>query len=168
MTMRNLKGMNNMDKLDLTKYLFMIKDLKYFIIKLETPYVPKDFPQNYAIGKDIDLIVSIDDFEKIKEITKYFSNEYSEYNIILHDSDSDCFRLRFENNNNKLHYQIDIRTSLQGITNEHIQKCLEYRIMNNNYYILPPKLERVFRELEYIRYGNSKPWHKDWLDNNKL
>ena len=157
--------MNNMHKLDLKNYLFMIKDIEYFIIKLETPYVPKDFPKNYAIGKDIDLIVSSNDFEQIKEITKDFSKEYSEYNIILYDSDSDCFRLRFEDNNT-LHYQIDIRITMEGITNEHIQRCLENRIMQSNYYILPPNLERVFRELEYKTYNNSKPWHKDWLDNN--
>lgn len=152
-------------KLDLEEYFNLIKQLEYFIIKLETPYVPRDFPKNYAIGKDIDIIVSGNDFDKIKEITQIFSRNYPNYTIIIYETDLNSFRLRFQEDN-KLHYQIDIRTLIEGISEETIIKCFEGRLKNNNYYILPPKLERFFRELEYKKYGNLKPWHKIWLDNN--
>jgi len=152
-------------KLDLEEYFNLIKELEYFIIKLETPYVPKDFPKKYAVGKDIDIIVSSNDFDKIKEVTKIFSRNYSNYTILIYETDLNSFRLRFQEDS-KLHYQIDIRTLIEGISEETIIKCFEKRMKNKNYYVLPPKLERIFRELEYKKHGNLKPWHKIWLDNN--
>ena len=40
------------------------------------PYAPTDFPQNYAIGKDIDIIVDKKDYKKIYKIIKIFSKNY--------------------------------------------------------------------------------------------
>ena len=44
--------------LDLNKLFNNLEDIKYFITKIDVPYVPQDFPSEYAVGKDVDLISS--------------------------------------------------------------------------------------------------------------
>ena len=44
--------------IDVKKYIELIKDLDYVAIKFETPYLHKNFANEYTPGKDLDLIVS--------------------------------------------------------------------------------------------------------------
>ena len=93
--------------LDINIYLDAIKDIDYAISKYDVPYMPKNFPLEYPIGKDMDIFVSQKDFDKIIDITtKYFNTYKSKFSIKIIKKINN-FKLRLENNN-KLHYQIDI------------------------------------------------------------
>ena len=142
--------------LDLNNYLNSILKFNYALTKLDVPYNPKNFPVKYAIGKDLDIYVSSDDFEKLRDFThKYFIK----YNIF------ECKILKKKNNwrlrmevNNKLHFQIDITVNNELIKN---------KVKKNNYYILSLENERIVREEEVKKYPN-KVHHKIWLITNKF
>ena len=65
--------------LDLLYFFEQIKELRYFVTKIDVPYVPEDFPKSYAVGKDIDIIVDQRDFRKIYDIVQKFSSDYNNF-----------------------------------------------------------------------------------------
>ena len=145
--------------LDLNKLFNNLEDIKYFITKIDVPYVPQDFPSEYAVGKDVDLIVDKIDYDKIQKIVKEFASLYDrefEQNWI---DESDGFRLRFENNNS-LHFQIDVTYLVDD-------ESLENRIKKSNYYITKPIFECKFRNKAY-QQDKSKEYHYDWMKKNNF
>ena len=109
--------------IDLNNFLIEIIDINYALTKIDVPYNPKDFPNTYAIGKDLDIFVSQNDYKEIKKITsKYFKQYNKQFNIKIIEKDNN-FRLRMEENN-KLHYQIDITIN---------DKLIQNRVKKKNY-----------------------------------
>ena len=143
--------------IDLNNFLIEIIDINYALTKTDVPYNPKDFPNTYAIGKDLDIFVSQNDYKEIKKITsKYFKQYNKQFNIKIIEKDNN-FRLRMEENN-KLHYQIDITIN---------DKLIQNRVKKKNYYILSLENEKIVRLFEYKK-NPKKKHHKKWLINNKM
>jgi hypothetical protein len=138
--------------LDIKNYLNLINKYNYALTKIDVPYMPNDFPNNYPIGKDMDIFVLSNDYNDICKSTKDYFNKYSQYYIKIIDQNNN-WRLRIEENN-KLHYQIDIT-----INNELIKN----KIKKNNYFILSLENEIKNRQIEYNKNPNKKH-HKEWLD----
>jgi len=137
--------------LNIKEYIDLIYDYNYALTKIDVPYNPTTFPFEYAIGKDLDMFVSEDCFEKIQETTLNFFKQYTcfQFRIIKNAKN---FRLRMEQNG-VLHYQIDITMNDQMIQNK------EYR---NHYYILSLNNEMKVR-LNEIRQNPGKLHHRDWI-----
>ena len=143
--------------LDIENYINIIVNINYALTKMDVPYMPQKFPHLYPIGKDLDIVVSQTDYEKIKELTiKYFKQYNKRFNIKIVEKNNN-FRLRMEENN-KLHYQIDITTN-----NELIQN----RVKKDNYYTLSLENEIIVRQKE-VKKNPHKKHHIEWLSNNKL
>ena len=132
--------------IDLNNFLIEIIDINYALTKIDVPYNPKDFPNTYAIGKDLDIFVSQNDYKEIKKITsKYFKQYNKQFNIKIIEKDNN-FRLRMEENN-KLHYQIDITIN---------DKLIQNRVKKKNYYILSLENEKIVRLFEYKKNPKKK------------
>ena len=143
--------------LDIENYINIIVNINYALTKMDVPYMPKNFPHLYPIGKDLDIVVSQTDYEKIKKLTiKYFKKYNKRFNIKIIEKNNN-FRLRIEGNN-KLHYQIDITTN-----NELVQN----RVKKDNYYTLSLENEIIVRQ-EEVKKNPHKKHHIEWLCNNKL
>lgn len=140
--------------LKINQYLEIINKYNYALTKTDVPYMPNDFPNNYPIGKDMDIFVSSNDYNNIIKITKEYFNKYKQYNIKIINQNNNC-RLRMEENN-KLHYLIDITINDDFIKN---------KVKVNNYYILSLENEIKVRQMEYNKNSNKK-YHKEWLQNN--
>jgi hypothetical protein len=138
--------------LDILNYLKEINKYNYALTKTDVPYMPSDFPNNYPIGKDMDIFVSSNDYNNMCKTTKEYFNKYTQYNIKIIDQNNN-WRLRMEENN-KLHYQIDITINDDFIKN---------KVKVNNYFILSLENEIKVRQLEYNKNSN-KIHHKKWLD----
>ena len=145
-----------MHVLNLNAYFNKLVNINYALTKIDVPYNPKNFPYEYAIGKDLDIFVCSEDFMKIKNITKEFFIQYHIFNIQIIEKDNN-FRLRLEQNN-KLHFLIDII-----INNELIQN----KEKKNNYYILSLENEKKVRIFEYNKNSHKK-YHKEWLINHNF
>jgi len=143
--------------INLKKYIDKISILNYAIAKYDVPYNPKEFPDKYAIGKDLDIYVCIKHYNDIKNVTKkYFSNYERIYNIKIIEKKNN-YRLRMEKNN-KLHFQIDI-TSNSIMINDR-QKI-------KNFYVLSKKNEIYVRKKEIVK-NPHKIHHKKWLIKNNI
>ena len=143
--------------INLKDFFSNIINLDYAIVKFDTPYMPKDFPNSYPVGKDLDLFVNINDFKLLINITNKFINKYKNIFDIRIISNKNNIRFRLENKN-KLHYQIDIT-----IDNENF---LENKILINNiFYILSIENETKIRKKEYQKNPN-KIHHLEWLKKN--
>jgi hypothetical protein len=140
--------------LDINIFLDAIKDIDYAISKYDVPYMPKNFPQEYPIGKDLDILVSQKDFDKIIDITtKYFNAYKSKFSIKIIKKINN-FKLRLENNN-KLHYQIDITVNNNLIKN---------KTSKMNFYVLSLDNELIVRTNE-VKKNPNKLHHKLWINN---
>ena len=143
-----------MINVNVNEYLNKINNINYALTKLDVPYNPKNFPFEYAIGKDLDMFVSQNDYKEIKKITiKYFKQYNKQFNIKIIEKNNN-WRLRMEVNN-KLHFQIDITIN---------NKLIKNRIKKDNYYILSLENERIVRE-EEVRKNPTKKHHREWLNN---
>lgn len=132
-------------------YLNIISNIDYALAKIDVPYNPKTFPFEYAIGKDLDIYVSSNDFVKICNITKLYFTKYKVFVIKIIKNDNN-FKLRIIKDS-KLHFQIDITVDNSLIIN---------RIKKSNYYILSFENEKKVR-LNEIKKNPNKVHHKEWL-----
>lgn len=139
--------------IDLIGYLNLIKNYRYALSKIDAPYMPKNFPSEYPIGKDMDMFVGVDDYNKVIEITKeYFAQEGFD---IKHVEIQNNFRLRLISEN-RLHYQIDITRS---------DNFVKGRVKNKNYYMVSFDTEKIIRKKE-VEKNPHKLHHKEWLEKH--
>ena len=79
--------------------------------------IQKKFPKHYAICKDLDMLASSTDYPKIKYLANNYFKQYGKHFQIEILEEDNNFRLRMEENN-KLHYQIDITINNELIENK--------------------------------------------------
>ena len=140
--------------LNLNNYFDEIKDINYALTKIDVAYNPKEFPNKYAVGKDLDILVSAKDYNEIKTITIKYFKQYPLFKCIIIETNNN-FKLRL-NEKNKLHYQIDITVNNSLIID---------RVEKDNYYILSLETEKKVRLYE-IKKNPHKKHHKYWLLDN--
>ena len=145
-----------MSILNLNNYFNEIKDINYALTKIDVPYNPKEFPNKYAVGKDLDILVSANDYNKIKTITIKYFKQYPLFTFKIIETNNN-FRLRLEVKN-KLHYQIDITVNNALIIG---------RVEKDNYYILSLENEKIVRLNEFKKNPHKKH-HKIWLIKNNI
>ena len=142
----------------LEKLFKEISENEYSLVKVHTPYQPLDFPKNYALGKDIDVLVSGEDsfllYEKIKKFSDYHDGLFKIEEIY----EKDGYRFRFLNQDNTLHYQIDVKVS--SIANfKNIKKGEFFNELTTPYECLV--------RLNAIKEKPHKVHHKDFIIKNK-
>ena len=103
-------------------------------------------------------------FEEFKKFCNLYSKTYPYFEIVW-ENETNGFGIRFEKNN-QLHFKLDVRHSIEHISDEHINNSLNNRVLHNGYYITENRFEKVFREVAYNYSRRPKPWHKEWLNNN--
>lgn len=151
--------------INLDKYFSLIKEYKWILIKLETDYVPDNFPKDFAFSKDIDIVCPKGEYRTIIEKTKNFFCKLSKNNYEICVLDEGCkWRLRVEKNQ-FLIFQVDISYEIEGLQNEFLKLAIENRVLDKNYYVTKKEYEICFRVNEYMRHS-SKKWHLHYIENN--
>lgn len=139
--------------MDLNSLFDEIKNEVWALIKVDTPYTPKDFPDSIPVGKDLDVICLKKNFDYICSAAKKISN----FKIIRNKNN---VRMRDERGG-KLHYQIDI--TYDYISNKFTKEALKRRKKEKNYYILDLKDEITARRFEY-KNDPRKKHHLDYVN----
>jgi|GEM_PF-1920956 len=151
-------------KLKIEDLFRILEGLNYTVLKNDVPYMPKDFPFNYPVGKDLDILVSKNDFMKAKTLVSKFaesSNWEWNYKVI---EDIYRYKIRFLWNG-RLHFQIDLTGDLNNPVLE--KALLDDRIkINNMYYVPSIETEVLLRMLEYQK-NKTKKHHLDYIIKNK-
>lgn len=149
-----------MTKLDLNQFFRIIDDLAYILIKTDTPYTPKNFPDDYP-NKDVDIIVEADDIECIKGDVIAFCCQYSsvfglkiveEHRYRLYEGDT-------------FHYQFDISTTFFDLPDWFIRESIDKRIETKGFFVCPVAYELAYRIVAYR--NKHKPWHLEYIKKHK-
>ena len=153
------------NKIDIQNFFSQIEKLDYAVLKFDTPYMPKDFPHKYPIGKDLDIFVSEKDFEKIRGYTRKMAQSSNWKWELKEINEKLRYKLRFVWHNS-LHYQIDIICSLD---NEKLEELLlkNRTVINDLIYIPCIEIELLYRALEYEKFKRKKH-HYEYLNKNRM
>ena len=146
-------------KINLQKFINEIKNIDYAFTKIETPYQVDNFPVDYAQGKDVDILVSKEDSFILFEKLNNFKSENSglfKTKIIFEKNGA---RVRFLNDDNSLHYQIDIKISDLAIK-ENINTH------KDGYKIFLKDIE-VINRLNALEKKPHKVHHRDYILKEK-
>jgi len=153
-------------------YILELKELfnelnkyEYIIIKTDTPYSPKNFPNEYPIGKDLDIFSSEKDYKKVNEVLFDFADKYkNKFNIRVIEQDAK-YRVRLEKFG-QLYYQLDNNyLTDNNISYVFIEDAIQNKIFVNGYYTIPIEYEIVFRLSEIKSYPHKKH-HIDYVKKN--
>lgn len=151
-----------MSKLNLVKFFEKIYQLSYVLIKVDTPYMPKDFPENYP-NKDMDIIVLDEDVDSMKEEVVDFCSRYSsvfEMKVIPEDTGT-RYRLYL---GEIFHYQFDVSTDFFQLPLWFVRQSIQKAISVKGYHVSPIEYEIVYRLVAF--HNKSKPWHLDYIREN--
>lgn len=154
--------------LDLEKIFSSAKSLKYFVTKVDTPFFNDQFPKQYPIGRDVDVICHPEDFSKFIQICR--ENFELPINYTRHIIDDSKNRKRFRAHApayfmrpdpcpydklinglpmTKLHFQIDISTieeeEYDVFTQNFKSSIFDDMLSFNNVNILPTEKEATLR-----------------------
>jgi predicted nucleotidyltransferase len=136
------------------------KNIDYALTKINTPFQQKNFPKEYTEGKDIDILVSSKDSFELFEIINKFSDEHAGVFKVKKIFEKEGFRIRFLNEDNSLHYQLDVKSSKLVDTKNIV-------ISANNYKQLNSSCEIVSR-LEALSKKPHKTHHVDFIKQESI
>jgi hypothetical protein len=156
--------------IDVKGILETIKNYNYVITKFNVPYMPDNFPENYPLNKDIDIICNKDDYENIKNAISSFL-EKSNHNLCIN-------KVVKKNNEDKeyralircelysyLIFQFDIAYQIGGIKDSFISDMVNNKQLKNNFFISSIEYEIVIRLQEIHKYPYKKH-HLDFVKSN--
>lgn len=155
------------DHFSLKDYFEIINSYPYVVIKLDSEYLPYDFPNRYPFGKDLDIVCE-KEFAKtlvadtIEFITKNI--DVRRYTI-RHIKESNRDRIRIECGN-CLIFQFDIVTDLEGISQGFICDSIKNREKRRGCYVPRLSDELIYREQEYRNHPEKKQ-HLEFVQNHK-
>ena len=143
--------------IDLPKLLSMIKKYNYALTKVDVPYMPDNFPEDYPLGKDMDVVCDEKDFKSICSKLKKYSQHYEDrYKVRHRIKKNGDFNLRFElssapGKKNYLCYGVHV--------SPHV---FVERVSGGSYYVLGLVDELKIRIAEYEK-NPSKTHHLDYI-----
>lgn len=151
--------------ISLEEYLKEISNIKYVLIKTDTPYCPIDFPKSYAFSKDIDLLCDKKDYEDLKQRTEMFLDKAVKgFEIrILEKDNRKLYRVEL---NGFLIIQLDIGYVLSGLMDKFTFKVLEKRVEKNGYYI-PSVADEICIRINELIKNPHKEHHWQYLRKHK-
>ena len=151
-------GVESIDKIDVPRFLSMLSGDQYALTKIDTPYMVDNFPIDYPIGKDLDVLVSSKSFFSVMSKLMTFSRDYQEVFEIRDVPEKDGIRVRFhkKSDDKSLHYQIDV--TISDMVDE--KSCTDYK----SYKILTEEWE-CYSRLSSLKKKPHKTHHIDYVSS---
>tara|TARA_R110002020_G_scaffold59538_4_gene162249 strand:+ start:5105 stop:5728 length:624 start_codon:yes stop_codon:yes gene_type:complete len=174
--------------LDLEKIFKLAEPLKYVAIKIDAPGFTKNFPKNYPIGRDVDVVCHEEDFHKFIKICDdniTYPQDHTKH-IIKDSATQTRFRVHapsyFLRPNprptdkmiqgkpwTQLHFQIDITTTSNGdyleLNKDFIDALYDKIEYLNCVKVLPTEKETIFRML-VVEKTRQLSHHSDYLKSH--
>jgi len=165
-----------------------IKNFRYFVTKIETPFFNDKFPKEYPIGRDVDIICHKEDFPKIVQISDELIHAEANYSKhVIHDSD-DQTRFRIQTPRyyirlnpmpydklinghpmTKLYFQVDISTinekDFRVFKKDFLDSLFTDFSIRNGVKVLNPKAEAALRMM-FWKNSPKSTHHLDYISEN--
>lgn len=149
-------------KVNLVNFLKSVATIPYILIKVDVPYMPKDFPVHYP-NKDMDIITISEHYECFRHIIADFILDYPWFKcMIVDECHSILYRLL---KNEELHYQFDLSARFWDLPDWFIQESIDKREKTKGYFVCPISYEIVYRIVAY--QNKHKEWHLEYIKENK-
>ena len=147
-------------RIEVEAFFEAIKAYNYVVIKLDTPNKHNRFPANYKIGTDIDVIVSNNDLDKVKDNITSLNRGKQLKEVILKKENNLKVRYQFSK---FLNLEFDL---ISSETDELYSDCLKHT--NDTNLIKTPSIayEIVLRALELQRRPKKK-YHLSFIKENE-
>lgn len=161
-------GEEQFRKLDIPRFLSMIKGEEYALTKIDSPYMVAGFPDDYPVGKDLDVLVSKSSFFSVMAKLITFSRSYEKIFEIKDVPEPDGIRIRFHQiaGAKNLEYQIDVTVS-DLVKTDSISSDLSYNVLLEKW--------ECYSRLSSLKKKPHKTHHIDYvspriglLDENEL
>jgi len=174
--------------LDLVGFFNSIKNLRYFATKIETPFFNDHFPEDYPVGRDVDLICHPEDFSRIcclceefiqpkepflrriaKDTPKHFRYRIESANYFVRPNPSSYDKLIHGLPMTKLHFQVDISAISEKeyscFSDNFISSIFDDLDTKNGINILDKDRESTFR-LMFWKKSPAAVHHSDYISKN--
>lgn len=149
--------------LNLKELFKKLDNYKYLFIKTENvPYMPSNFPEEYAVGKDLDIIVEVNNITELRVLFKEYAKDYSDMFDIRCIDEAYGFRVRFEVSG-KLHFQFDVKCMDVRLSETFMKSLIKNRIYMGEYYTSDKRHELIIRMLCYTPQKN---YHLTYVKDN--
>ena len=151
-------------QIKLPRALSEINNYAYALAVDKTPYMPKNFPEEIPVGKDVDILVTPKDYESILNTLIQFASYYNDrYEVKVLQIDNNT-RIRFERSS-QLILLLDISSSISQLSPAFIEDGIKNRESCNGYFKLSRPYEYIYRMYKYA-LNTQKTWHLDYLLKN--
>ena len=149
-------GKEKISKLDLPRFLSIIADDQYALTKIDSPYMVDNFPIDYPVGKDLDVLVTPDNFYSLMAKLIKFSRDYQEIFDVRDVSEPDGIRIRFhkKGTDDSLEYQIDVTVS-ELVLDKTCVKVDDYKVLTEEY--------ECYSRLTSLKKKPHKTHHADYV-----
>ncbi len=171
---KSIYQLMTMPKIDIKTILDHIHDYRYVITKIDVPYMPADFPDYYALGKDIDIICeNEEEYSKILASilcdVEIYKDKYIVKTVPCKDKHGREYRtlVRLEQEGQNLAFLFDVATQHRTgrASARFSQDLIANRQSIKNYYIPSFPYEIVVRLDEYNK-NNKKAYHLAYVKNH--
>jgi hypothetical protein len=138
--------------------------IKYVLIKTDVPYMPFNFPKEYAVGKDLDIMIPWGGLDEARTLFEEYAEEYAEEFDIYCIDETHGFRVRFQEGK-KLHFQFDVKCASDNMPNDFIYKLINNGTIyiDDEYPITTPEYEIIFR---IENQSPHKPHHQKYIEDH--
>jgi hypothetical protein len=154
--------------IDLTEIIHSISELDYVITKFDVPYMPVNFPINYPYGKDIDILCTQSDYNKLVStiLDNTYKYQHNPYNTKLHIIEEGEYgiRIRLEKWRHLI-IQFDISGCIENTENNFIHELIRNRQQKDFFYIPSLEFEYLIRIIEVFQNPDKKH-HVEYLKNH--
>lgn len=147
-------------RIEVKTFFEFLEEFTYVVIKLDSPEVHSQFPLNYKIGTDIDVIVLKEDLQKIKQFIITL-NQNKKLNKVVLEEDGN-FKVRYQFYK-FLNLQFDISC---GSSTQLYKDCLNHTRLYKGVKVPQLKYELVVRALEYEAKPKKK-YHLEFLKTHQ-
>lgn len=151
-------------EMDISEFFKSIEDEKYVVTKLDAPYMPKDFPKNVPLGKDIDVLCFHESLERLGEAAEKFCAVYAlQYNCVRRVLGADRIQIRLELNGYTL-FIWDFACREEGLNDAFIKDAVQDYDTSDYIKCIKPEYEVIYRR--NILKHKPKAYHEEWICNH--
>lgn len=162
----------SMPQIDVKSILDHIHDYKYVITKMDVPFMPKDFPAHYPLGKDVDIICA--DEKEYASVVESVKNDLQEYEVdyqvrIVKECDKNgkeyrsLLRLELEQ---YLVFLFDISCRIGRLADAFTKEMIANRCEVDGLFIPSLKYEILVR-LDTFHNNMTKSYHLEYIKAHK-
>lgn len=151
-------------KVDITDYFEDIIDCDYVLTKFDVPYMPKDFPKNVPLGKDIDILCNLKSLDiLVNKAEEFCKQKFPDIDCIHRKISQTRTQIRLELNGFTI-FIWDFSSKEDGLNDLFIIDALSNSITINGIKTTNNEYEVIFRK--NILKKKFKSYHQEYINNN--